>query len=355
MLDKKRALILGIGGQDGSYLAELLVEKGYEVHGFHRRSSSDGLNLWRIKHLVDRITLHRGDLLDSESLRKTIFTCAPDEIYNLADQDNIGWSFAAPAYSVAITAGAVGTILEILATTPRQHGNPIRLSQPISATVFSGAHHPQTLDSPLNPQSPYACAKVHAWHLCKHYREKQGVWVSCPIFYNHDSPRRTGDYLLQEVCRQAVDVKKGKREKILVGNLEAKVDVGFAGDYVAAAWLLLQHGKPIDRLVGTGELTDVLEICEIALGHVGFKNESLSRLVGVNPDFKRQDGIPVLTPDVGPISRIGWYPSRDLSWLIGIITKFYLEKVDNPCAWEPSAMPQVEGWATLPNPSMTTA
>ena len=231
-----RALILGIGGQDGSYICDLLLEKGYEVHGLHRRSSVD--NLRRIAHCRDRVTLHRGDMADLNSIMIACDRSRPDEIYNLADQDHVGASFASAAYSMDITAGAVGRMLELV----RSWLYPIRFFQPLSATMFGDAPPPQNERTPFAPASPYACAKVAAYYLCQHYRREYGMHVSTAIFFNHDSPRRGGDYLLQRIAR-------GDK---LWGDLDTVVEVGYAREYMEAAHAILQLDKPDDFVIGTG-------------------------------------------------------------------------------------------------------
>ncbi len=259
----KRALILGIGGQDGSYLAELLLEKGYEVHGLARRSSYD--NLARIAAVRDRVTVHRGDLCDHHSLIRVMHVADPDEVYNMADQDEVGWSTYTPGYSVGVTYGGVASLLEIL----RYHENgKTRFFQPLSSTMFGLTDGPQDERTPLNPGSPYACAKAAAWHLCKHYRRDHGVWVACGIMFNHDSPRRGPNYLLQQIARQAVDVARGRRDRIELTGPDSLVSVGHAADYMDAAWRIMQRDDPRDYVVGVSGTVRISALCRYALNLV---------------------------------------------------------------------------------------
>lgn len=303
---QKRALILGVGGQDGSYLAELLLERGYQVHGMHRRSSTG--NLRNVQHLVDRITLHRGDLLDAVSLRRTLEAANPDEVYNEADQDDINWSWSFPSYQLAVTAGAVGDLLELL------RGTDVRLFQPVSAMMFGMQPPPQSETTPLDPRSPYAAAKAAAWYLCRAYREK-GVKVSCGIMFNHDSPNRSEDYLLHKVCAAAVRIAAGKQNSLAVGNLEQRLDVGFARDYMEAAILTLQH-EPGDYCIGSGRAVTVSDIVYAAL------NCAEARCMKVDTDerFYRPFALlPNLCANIGKISSLGWKPKTSFADLIRLI------------------------------------
>lgn len=270
----KRALIIGVNGMDGSYLADILLAKGtYDVHGIIRRSSHD--NLWRIATCLDRLTIHKGDVTDPISLERIIKDVAPDEIYNEADQDHVGFSFETPRLSVDVTYGAVATLLEILS---RMDG--IKLFQPLSATMFGNAEAPQTLETPFDPQSPYACAKVAAYYLCKHYREKFDVQVYTGILYNHDSVRRQGDYLLHHICKGAVRIKHGDQSCIVINNLETKVDIGSAREFMEVAHRILQCFPPGNWLIGTGESLSIQEMVEIAFEKVGIND--WKKHVGVN-------------------------------------------------------------------------
>jgi GDPmannose 4,6-dehydratase len=240
-----RALILGIGGQDGSLLAEHLLSKGYEVHGLYRHSTAD--NLQRVRSILDRITLHCGDLTDPESICRALVHSRAYEIYNLADQDHIGWSWDCPSQSLDVTGCAVLRLLESVDTD-------VRVFQPVSSTIYGSSPTQQTQDEscPLNPQSPYAVAKATALHLCRLWRERYGIWVSTGILYNHDSPRRAPGYLLDEIIDKVLLVKSGKADRIILRDPDSVVDIGFAGDYVDAMHRILQCYAPDDFIIATG-------------------------------------------------------------------------------------------------------
>ncbi len=266
----KRALILGVGGQDASYLVDILLEKGYEVHGLYRRSSTG--NLRRIEHVLDRVTLHMGDMADQSSIERALLLSDPDEVYNEADQDSVGWSHAAPNYSYDITFAAVGRLLEIL-----RGDKDIRIFQPCTAMMFGDAallNNPdfpqsQNEETPLRPMSPYACAKAGAYHLCRFYREVHGMFVSVGILYNHDSPRRTEEYLLHKICKAAVRIARGQQETLALGNLDARVDIGYALEYMEAAWNMLQLGKSDDFVIATGAASTIEYMVRYAFACAG--------------------------------------------------------------------------------------
>jgi GDPmannose 4,6-dehydratase len=239
-----RALILGIGGQDGSLLAEHLLSKGYEVHGLYRHSTAD--NLQRIRGILDRVTLHRGDLTDAESVRCAFVRSRAYEVYNLADQDHIGWSWDCASQSLDVTGCAVLRLLDLFTDA--------RMFQPVSSTIFGSSpiQQPQNESCPLNPQNPYAVAKATALHLCRLWRERYGIWVSTGILYNHDSPRRAPGYLLDEIIDKALLVKSGKADRIILRDPDSVVDIGFAGDYVDAMHRILQCNAPDDFIIATG-------------------------------------------------------------------------------------------------------
>jgi GDPmannose 4,6-dehydratase len=259
-----KALILGVTGQDGSYLAEVLLEKGYEVHGMVRRSATG--NTRNIEHIKDRITLHRGDLADSTSLYRIIRTVAPRELYNEADQDHVRWSFDTPEYSYDITGSAVGRLLEIV----RQIDPAIRVFQPCTSNMFGNvAEWPQNENTPFRPQSPYACAKLLAFVLARHYRETYGMFVSTAILYNHESPRRTEEYVTRKITKAAARIKAGLQDRLLLGDLSASVDWGYAKEYMEAAWRILQQDRADDYIISTGESHTVRAWLETAFELVG--------------------------------------------------------------------------------------
>lgn len=262
----KKALILGITGQDGSYLAEILLRKGYEVHGLYRRSATG--NTRNIQHLLNdpeifekTLFLHRGDLADTTSLFRVIQSAAPDEIYNEADQDHAGWSFNIVDYSLDITGGAVGRLLEII----RQINPEIKYFQPCTSNMFGRPREKfQTEETPFSPQSPYGCAKVMAYLLCKHYREAYGMYVSTAIFYNHESPRRTEEYVTRKITLAAARIARGQQDKLVLGDLSAQIDWGYAKEYMETAWTIMQQPRPDDFIIATGEAHSVQEFVEKA-------------------------------------------------------------------------------------------
>ena len=250
---------MGITGQDGSYLAELLLSKGYEVHGMYRKSATG--NTVNIKHFMDKITLHKGNLLDPISIYGIIKSVMPDEIYNEADQDHVSWSFDMAGYSYDVTGAAVGKILEMI----RQINPKIKYFQPLSSNIFGiPEESPQKETSSLRPQSPYACGKVFAYVLCKYYRDVYGIPVYTAIFYNHESPRRTEDYVTRKITKSAVRIKLGMQKKLFLGDLSTRVDFGYAPEFMEAAWNIMQQEKPDDFIICTGETHSVREFLEEA-------------------------------------------------------------------------------------------
>jgi len=271
----KKALILGVTGQDGSHLAEILLEKGYEVHGMVRRSATG--NTRNIEHLIrdpdvfnHRFFLCRGDLADPTSLYRIISSVKPQEIYNEADQDHVGWSYDMVGFSADITGAAVGRILEII----RQVDASIRFFQPCTSNMFGKTENTfQTETTPFNPQSPYACAKVMAYYLTKYYREAFGMFASTAILYNHESPRRTEEYVTRKITKSVARIVCGKQDKLILGDLSARVDWGYAKEYMEAAWQMLQLDEPDDFVIATGEAHSVQEFVEEAFAVVDLKPE----------------------------------------------------------------------------------
>ena len=272
----KKALILGVTGQDGSYLAEILLEKGYEVNGMVRRSATG--NTRNIEHLVRdpalfnrRFFLCRGDLADPTSLYRIITSVKPQEIYNEADQDHVGWSYDMVGFSADITGAAVGRVLEII----RQVDSTIRYFQPCTSNMFGKTDSTfQTETTPFNPQSPYACAKVFAYYLTRYYREAFGMFASTAILYNHESPRRTEEYVTRKITRSVARIACGRQDKLILGDLSARVDWGYAGEYMEAAWHMLQLDKPGDFIIATGEAHTVEEFVEEAFAVVNLRPEA---------------------------------------------------------------------------------
>lgn len=267
----KKALILGVTGQDGSYLSEVLLEKGYEVHGMVRRSATG--NTRNIDHLVrdgeifdKRFFLCRGDLADPTSLYRIIQSVRPDEIYNEADQDHVGWSYDMVGYSADVTGAAVGRILEII----RQVDPKIRYFQPCTSNMFGRTDAPvQSEETPFHPMSPYACAKVLSFHLTRYYREAFGMFASAAILYNHESPRRTEEYVTRKITKSVARIACGKQDKLVLGDLSARIDWGYSREYMEAAWRMLQLDRPDDFVIATGEAHSVREFVDEAFAVVG--------------------------------------------------------------------------------------
>lgn len=267
----KKALILGVTGQDGSYLADLLLEKGYTVYGMVRRSATG--NTRNIQHLLDdeaifnnKFFVVRGDLADVTSLYRIITEVEPDEIYNEADQDHVRWSFDMVGYSADITGAAVGRLLEVI-----QQVNPaIRYFQPCTSNMFGRSEaETQNEETPFNPQSVYAVSKISAYYFTRYYRETFQMHASTAIFYNHESPRRTSEYVTRKITQSVARIATGKQDKLVLGDLSAHIDWGYAGEYMEAAWNILQQDDPDDYVIGTGEAHSVQEFVNEAFKCAG--------------------------------------------------------------------------------------
>lgn len=323
----KKALILGVTGQDGSYLAEILLQKGYEVHGMIRRSATG--NTRNIQHLIDDPKIHektffphRGDLADMTSIYRIINTVRPDEIYNEADQDHAGWSFSIIEYSMDITGAAVGRILECI----RQIDPKIKYFQPCTSNMFGRATEKfQTEETPFNPQSPYACAKVLAYILCKHFREAYGIFASTGIFYNHESPRRTEEYVTRKITLAAARIACGKQDKLVLGDLSAQIDWGYSREYMEAAWQIMQLDRPDDFIIATGEAHSVREFVEEAFNTVNLDPE---KYLVSNKKFFRPTANTTLIGDAAKAKKaFGFNPKIKFKKLVKLMTESDLEQV----------------------------
>jgi GDPmannose 4,6-dehydratase len=297
----KKALITGVTGQDGSYLAELLLEKGYEVHGLVRRSSS--FNTWRIDHIRDRLSLHYGDLVDQNSLVRTLEAVEPDEIYNLAAQSHVKVSFEMPEYTTDVTAIGVLRVLD----AARDIGLKTRLYQAGSSEMFGLVQEtPQTERTPFHPRSPYAVSKVFGHWMAVNYRESYDLHVSNGILFNHESPRRGENFVTRKITMGVAAIKQGRQKELRLGNLDAKRDWGFAGDYVEAMWRMLQQDEPADYVIATGETHSVREFCQEAFSHVGL---DWQEHVKVDPKYFRPAEVDLLLGDAGKAREVlGWEP-----------------------------------------------
>jgi GDPmannose 4,6-dehydratase len=303
----KRALITGVTGQDGSYLTELLLAKGYEVHGMIRRSSSFNTerldSVYQDPHSPDvRLRLAYGDLDDASSLNHILQTVQPDEIYNLGAQSHVRVSFDIPEYTAATVAIGTLRLLEAL----RELGPRCRLYQASSSEMFGASEPPQSENTLFRPRSPYACAKVFAHHLCQNYRDAYGLFICCGILFNHESPRRGIPFVTRKITRAAARIKHGLDSKIYLGNLDARRDWGFAGDYVEAMWLMLQQERPDDYVVATGESHTVRDVLDVAFGALGL---DWKPHVEIDPRYYRPTEVDHLLGDAGKArERLGWKP-----------------------------------------------
>jgi len=314
----RKALITGITGQDGSYLAELLLEKGYEVHGLVRRSSS--FNTWRIDHIRGGLKLHYGDLVDQNSLVRTVEGIAPDEIYNLAAQSHVKVSFEMPEYTTDVTAMGVLRILDAV----RESGSKARVYQAGSSEMFGLVREtPQSEKTPFYPRSPYGVAKVFGHWTAVNYRESYGVHVSNGILFNHESPRRGENFVTRKITMGLAAIKKGKAKQLRLGNLDAKRDWGYAKDFVEAMWLILQRDQPDDYVVATGETHSVREFLEEAFTHVGLNWQDY---VVVDPKYFRPAEVEFLLGDPTKARTVlGWKPRVTFKELVRIMVDADME------------------------------
>ena len=305
----KKALITGITGQDGSYLAELLLEKGYEVHGLVRRSSS--FNTWRIDHVRDNLQLHYGDLVDTSSLTRVLELIGPDEIYNLAAQSHVKVSFEMPEYTGNTTGLGV---LRLLDAVHEAGLKKTRVYQAGSSEMYGKVvETPQKETTPFHPRSPYGVAKVYGHWIAVNYREGYGMHVSNGILFNHESPRRGENFVTRKITLGIAAIKKGKAKDLHLGNLDAKRDWGFAGDYVDAMWRMLQQDQPDDYVVATGETWSVKDFLVEAFTHAGLDWE---KYVVIDPRFFRPAEVDLLLGDPTKAkTKLGWKPAVDFKTL----------------------------------------
>ena len=314
----KKALITGITGQDGSYLAEFLLDKGYEVHGLIRRSSTFNTN--RIDHLyrdfhdpAARMYLHYGDLSVSAHLTNLLSEIQPDEIYHLGAQSHVRVSFDTPEYTGDITGLGTIRLLEAI----RKTGIKTRFYQASSSEMFGAAPPPQDELTPFQPQSPYAAAKVYSYYVVKNYREAYNIFASNGILFNHESPRRGETFVTRKITRAATRIKLGLQEKLYLGNLEAKRDWGFAGDYVEAMWMILQHDMPGDFVIATGETRSVREFAEKVFEKLGL---DYRKHVEIDKRYFRPTEVDVLLGDSTKAQKIlGWKPKTGFDQLIDMM------------------------------------
>jgi GDPmannose 4,6-dehydratase len=313
------ALITGITGQDGSYLAELLLEKGYKVFGMVRRSSTEKFD--RINHIRDKIHLRQADLLDQLSMVRLIDECQPDEIYNLAAQSFVPTSWEQPMLTGEFNALGVTKMLEAI----RLVNKKIKFYQASSSEMFGKVKEvPQNEKTPFYPRSPYGVAKVYAHWITVNYRESYGIFSVSGILFNHESPRRGLEFVSRKITDGVAKIKLGLAKKLYLGNLEAKRDWGFAGDYVKAMWLMLQHKEPEDFVIATGKNHSVKDLAQIAFEHVGL---DYKKFVEVDPKLVRPAEVDVLLGDPSYAQKkLGWKPEVSFEELIKIMVDADLEK-----------------------------
>jgi GDPmannose 4,6-dehydratase len=317
----KRALITGITGQDGSYLTELLLEKGYQVVGIVRRSSAP--NLWRIEHLLDRITLRPADLLDQLSLIRALNDAEPDEVYNLAAMSFVPASWDQPMLTGEFNAQGVTRMLEAV----RQVNPRIRLYQASSSEMFGKVREvPQTELTPFYPRSPYGVSKVFGHYITVNYRESYGLFACSGILFNHESPRRGLEFVTRKVTDGVARIKLGLSNSLSLGNLDAQRDWGFAGDYVRAMWLMVQQPEADDFVVATGISHSVRELVEVAFGCAGLEWQ---RYVKLDPSLVRPAEVDHLIGDAGKARRVlGWSPNVDFGALIRMMVDADVARLD---------------------------
>jgi GDPmannose 4,6-dehydratase len=326
----KRALITGVTGQDGSYLAELLYSKGYEVHGLRRRSSTFGTE--RIEHLIfgeePKLQLHYGDLSDGNGLMRLIRELEPDEVYNLAAQSHVRVSFDQPTYTADTTAVGTLRLLEAIRDVQDDTGKQIRFYQASSSEMFGKVvETPQKETTPFYPRSPYGVAKVYSHWITINYRESYDLHASCGILFNHESPRRGETFVTRKITRGATRIKLGLQDKLFLGNLDAKRDWGFAGDYVEAMWRMLQQDKPDDYVVATNELYSVRDFCEKTFSRLDL---DYRKYVEIDPRFYRPAEVELLLGDATKaLTQLHWKPQTSFDQLVDMMCENDLAMAQN--------------------------
>lgn len=334
----KKALITGITGQDGSYLAEFLLEKGYSVHGIVRRSSSS--NLERIRHLQDRIDLLEGDLGDFSSLKKAIEKTRPDEVYNLAAMSHVKVSFEMPEYTAEVDALGVLRLLDAI----KAHHPAARFYQASSSELFGKVREsPQTEKTPFYPRSPYAVAKLYAHWIVVNYREAYGMYACNGILFNHESPRRGETFVSRKITLAVAKIKRGLQERLVLGNLDGKRDWGYARDFIEGMWMMLQQPAADDYVLATGTTTSVRRFVELAFQFVdidlvwigkgleekGIDNRTGKVIVEVSPEFFRPSEVDVLLGlPAKAYERLGWRPKTSIEELVKIMMAADLEALN---------------------------
>ncbi len=324
---EKTALITGITGQDGSYLSEFLLEKGYTVHGIVRRSSS--FNTGRIDHIYRdphennaKLFLHYGDLTDGQNITNLVLDVEPDEIYNLGAQSHVRVSFDSPAYTLQAVGGGALNVLE--AARQLNKKKEVRVYQASSSEMFGDVlETPQRETTPFRPQSPYACAKVYAFHQTVNYRHAYNLFACNGILFNHESPRRGETFVTRKITRAVGRIKTGQQNKLYLGNLDARRDWGYARDYVEGMWMMLQHHEPDDFVLATGETQSIRQFLEFSFGHVGM---DWTRHVEIDPRYFRPTEVDLLLGDYSKAREVlGWEPRTSCRELAELMVDHDLE------------------------------
>src|SRR3989344_1289974 len=326
----KKALITGITGQDGSYLSELLIAKGYEVHGIIRRAST--FNTARIEHLYQdphingvKFFLHYGDLDDANSIRKVVNKIYPDEVYNLGAQSHVRVSFDMPEYTMNITGLGTLRVLEIIRDFQAHTGKQVKFYQASSSEMFGSAPPPQNEQTPFHPRSPYGCAKVFAYHTTVNYREAYNLFAVNGILFNHESYRRGETFVTRKITRGVARIKLGLDKKLYLGNLDSKRDWGYAPEYVEAAWLMMQQPEPDDYVIGTGESHSVKEFLIAVFTHAGMPD--WEKYVEIDPYYFRPTEVGNLIADARKAKeKLGWEPKVKFAELAKIMFDADLEQ-----------------------------
>jgi len=329
--NKKVAIITGITGQDGSYLADFLIKKNYEVHGIVRRAST--LNTARISHLYEdqhkknkKLFLHYGDLADAGTIRKIIYKVRPDEIYNFAAQSHVKVSFEIPEYTADITGIGALRILEAIRDFQVETGRKIKFYQASSSEMFGSSLPPQNEKTPLRPQSPYGAAKVFAYDMANLYREAYGIFAVNGILFNHESPRRGETFVTRKITKGIAKIKAGLDTKLYLGNLKARRDWGYAPEYVEAAWIMMQQPKPDNYVIGTGEAHSVKEFVELAFREAGLGN--WKKYVEIDPQYYRPAEVHNLVADISKAKKnLGWKPKTKFKDLVKIMVRADISEV----------------------------
>ncbi len=328
----KKALITGVTGQDGSYLTEFLLDKGYEVHGIIRRSSSFNTrridHLYRDPHEKTRLYLHYGDITSGDGLVDVIYNVKPDEIYNLAAQSHVRVSFDMPEYTADASGVSVIRVLEAI----RRSGIPACFYQASTSELFGSAKPPQRETTPFEPQSPYAAAKLYGYWITRNYRDGYKMHASNGILFNHESPRRGETFVTRKVTRAVANIKAGRQSKLYMGNLDSRRDWGYAPEFVECMWMILQQDAPDDYVIGTGEAHTIREFLEEAFGYVGLDYHDY---VEIDPKYFRPTEVDYLLSDPSKArEKLGWEPRVKFHELVRIMLDADLELLGLPCPGE---------------------